>query len=172
MVKITSERKGDVSDILTFMIIVFFLVTSMLVMAFVNDKIKETIETTQLNTTSISSDIVDQMDSITTTGIQNGTLMMIAFLIIGMMISAFMVRIHPIFLFLYIIFLVVSLVVAVPLANSYQLLMEADAIAAVASQQTYLTWIMRHFLKIILAVGGLSITIVFGKLREGTGGRI
>ena len=164
---IIRNKKGDVTDYITWMVVIFFLAVSFLIVAFANDKLKGVVEDTALNETSIASDIVEDMDRITTTTVQNGFAAVAGILILGMMISAFMVRIHPVFLFMYIVFLAVSIFVCVPLANAYQLLTEAETLATIAAQQTIINWFMEHLIMITLGVGVLSMIVTFAKLGAG-----
>lgn len=166
------NKKGDVSDIITFMIIIFFLGVAFIVVAFVNDKFYDVVNDTELNETTVAPYVLTHLNNMTTITIQRGFVAIFAFLIIGMMLSSFLVRIHPIFIFMYIIFLAVSVFSVIPLANAYQLLINADALSEVASQQTMITWIMQHIVMIILGVGALSIIITFAKLSEGGSPRL
>ena len=161
------NKKGDVTDYITFIIIIFFLAVSFLIVSFANDEISTMIKTTEFNDTAVGVKAAAQIDLMTSTIVQRGFVMFLAFLIIGMMVSSFMVRISPVFLFMYIIFLAVSIFVAFPLANAYQLLIETSALSSIASQQTMTNWVMQHFAQILLGVGGLSIIITFGKLVSG-----
>lgn len=164
------NKKGDVSDIITFMIIVFFLAVSFLVVAFANDQLKDAIEESALNDSNTAGNYTAAIDNITTNTVHRGFALIFGFIVIGMMVSSFMVRIHPIFLFMYIIFLAISIFTCIPLANSYEMLMESSAIAEVAAQQTMINWIMQHLVIITLAVGALSMIIAFAKLVGGRGG--
>jgi len=161
------NKRGDVSDIITFIIIVFFLAVSFLVVTFANDKISDTIKESALNDTADAETFTSSIDRMTTTSVQRGFVAIFAFLIIGMMASSFLVKIHPVFLFMYIIFLAIAMFVCVPLANTYEILMNANAITGVASQQTMINWIMEHFVIITLGTGALSMIFALAKLTGG-----
>jgi len=164
------NKRGDVSDIITFMVIIFFLAIALLVTAFAVNEMKEVITGSDLNKTNVATSSTDHMDQMISTTIQYGYISIFAFLIIGMLISAFMVRIHPVFLFIYIIFLAISIFIGVPLANTYQKVSEVDALSAIASQQTLIEWTMQYMPFILLGVGALSMIVTFGKLIGGRGG--
>lgn len=164
-----NRKKGDASDIITFLVIVFFLAISFLVVAFANGKISDMIKTTDLNSTSVATNAANQIDTITSATLHRTFVFIVSMLIIGIMVSSFMVDVHPIFLFIYIFILAVAIFVAVPLANTYERLLNVEALSSIAAQQTMTNWIMEHLVKIILGVGGLSMIILFGKLRSGKG---
>lgn len=161
------NKKGDVSDGITFIIILFFLAVSLLAAAFVNDKLKDVVQNTVLNESAASGDIISGLNRITTSGVQNGFTMIFAVLIIGMMLSSFMTRVHPAWLFLYVIFLAFAVVLTVPLANTYTALADTDALSSVADQQTKITWVMKHSIAILIGTVGLSLIVLFAKLPEG-----
>lgn len=161
------NRKGDVTDIITLIIIVFFLAVGLVVAAFANDKIKNVIQDTVLNQTSASTTIVNSLDYITQTGIQRGFAFIFAFLLIGMMLSSFLVRVHPAWIFLYILFLGFAIIITVPLANTYQTIIESPALQEIAAQQTMITFIMQHSIKILIGAAALSWIILFAKPLEG-----
>lgn len=163
------KRKGDASSIVTFLILVFFLAVSFVVVGFANEKIKEVVDTTVLNSTTVADDASTQLGNITSRTINYGFGAIIAFLIIGMMISSMMVKVHPVFLFIYIIVAAITIFVAVPLANSYQMIAENETLASVANQQTIITWIMQHLVLVLLGTAALSMIILFSKLGGNSG---
>ena len=170
MQRIKEKYKGDVTDMIILLISIFFLAIAMIVVAYTNNIMKNVITETTLGNTSVASSITNQMDSITTSGIQKGFVMIFGFLVIGMMLSAFLVRVHPAFLFLYIIFAIVTVFVSVFLANAYAAVVNAEELAAIASQQTMITFVMKNIVKILIGAIALSIVILFAKSPDGAGG--
>lgn len=162
--KLNQKRKGDASGIVTFLILIFFLAISFVVVGFANDKIKEVIDTTVLNSTTVADDVSTQLGNITERTINNGFAAIVAFLIIGMMISSMLVKVHPIFLFIYIIVTAITIFVAVPLANTYEMVVTNSAFVEVASYQTIITWIMQNLVLVLLGTAALSFIILFSKL--------
>lgn len=158
------NKRADASGFILFGILLFFFAVSLLVGAFTTSKLKSAITGSALNDTTIAPTIVTRMDDVTNTSIQNGYVVIFVFLIVGLLLSSFLVRIHPIFIFIYIIFLGVSIFVSAILANIYQELTEVSLINSVASQQTMITWIMSHIALIMLGVGALSLIITFSKI--------
>jgi hypothetical protein len=164
-------KRGDATEIIMFLVIIFFLAVSFITVIYVLTRFKDVIVETPLNNSDASGQITDSIDTITTTTVQRGFVAMFAILIIGIMVFSFSVRVHPIFLFLYIIFLSVGILTAVFLSNIYKTFMEVDILASIASQQTMMTWIMQHIVLIMLGVGALSMVVLFSKI-YGTGGYV
>lgn len=161
-------KRGDVSDGIIIIVTLFFLAIAFLVAAFVNDKLKDVVETTPLNDTEVASTIIDKMDNITSTSIQRGFVMIFAILVIGTMVSSFLVRVHPAFIFVYILFMGFTVFVSIILANTYDMVIENATLAEIANQQTMTNWIMAHIVKIMIGVVALSVFILFAKIPEDT----
>lgn len=157
------NKKGDVSDGIILLVILFFLAVSFIVVTLVNSKISEVISTTPLNQTTASTSIISSLNRLTTTGTQRAFVFIFAFMIIAMMISAFMVRVHPIWIFLYIFFTAIAVLLAAILVNIYDMIISTDALSTIASQQTMMNWIMSHLIHIVIGAVGLSMIILFAK---------
>jgi len=166
------NTRGDATDIILFIVLILFLGISFIVGIFFNDIIKDVISTTQLNETSPASGMVSQLETFTTSTVQNAFVVIFGFLVIGVMISAFLVRVHPAFIFIWIIFLAVALFTSVFLANTYQAFIETEALSSIASQQTAMNWILQHLVLITLAVGALSMVITFSRAFGGSMGGV
>ena len=111
------NKKADVTDIILFLVIIFIIAIGMIVALYMNTKIKKIIDTTALNQSSAFSSISSRFERINTITVQRGFVLFFGILVIGMLVSAFLIKVHPIFIFLYIITLSASIFTAVYLAN-------------------------------------------------------
>jgi len=59
--------------------------------------------------------------------------------------------------------LLCSILTSVYLANAYAMVVANGQLAALASNFATITWMMEHITKILLAVGAMSMIIIFGK---------
>lgn len=164
------NKKGDVTDIIVFLLIITFLAISFIVVLLVNDSLYEVIEDTALNESDSSSTILSAFDNINDNVVQRGFVLFFGILIIGILISGFLVRIHPAFLFLYIIMLAFTLLIAVYMGNLYDDFTAVDELNTIATGQPMINFIMQNIVKIVLAVGALSMIIIFSKLFSSPGG--
>ncbi len=162
-----TTKKGDPTDIVLFLVMIFFLAVSLVVALFANTKIKEVIDTTVLNETAAYSHIETSFSNVNDYVVQRGFVLIFAILIIGILVSSFLIRVHPIFIFIYIITLAVAIFVAVFLANTYEALVLTDEFAAFSANYAMITFIMQHIVKILIGVGALSMIIIFGKIGGG-----
>ena len=132
--------------------------------------IAEGLNISPLNSSTEAVDAINAVENIGTVLIQRGFFFVFMGLIIGTMISAFFIDSHPIFLFLYIIFLAVSIMLSVYLGNAYENLTELTIFANISATQTLINFVMNNIVVIMVAVGSLSIIIVFSKFSSGGGG--
>lgn len=170
MKNLVRNKKGDVTDIVVILVIMVFLAISFIVVLLVNDKLRDVVSETALGETSAAPAILEGFDNISSTTVQNGFAIFMGILIIGVLVSSFLVRIHPAFIFLYIIVLGFTIFVSVFLGNMYAEFVDIDVIAEIAEDQTIITFFMSNIVKIALAVGALSMIIVFSKIFSSPGG--
>lgn len=163
-------KRGDVTDIMLLMLIITFLAISFIAVLYVNGILKDTITTTDLNETDAASSIVDSFDTVNTVTVQRAFAFAVGILMIGTLVSAFLVRMHPAFIFLYIIILAFTIFVSVYTGNLYSTIAEVDEFSSIAAENEMITFFMENIVKIVLALGALSMIIVFGKIFGKPGG--
>ena len=161
------SKKGDVTDVLFFLIIIFFIAISFVVVIFTNSKVHEIISTTALNESDAYASIDASFTNINEFVVQRGFTLFFALLIIGIIASSFLIRVNPVFIFIYIITLIASILTSVYLANAYAMVVANGQLAALSSNFATITWMMKHITKILLAVGAMSMIIIFGKIGGG-----
>lgn len=164
-------KKGDLTDGLYIIIFLFILAIGLIVGLIVNDKLKTAIETTALNDTVAAGNIIEAFDNVNTNTVQRGFVLVFGLLMVAVILSSFLIRVHPVFIFLYIIFLIIDLFVAVYIGNAYNTFRTNTEIAKIAANQTMINFILEHIVEISLAVGVLSIMIVFAKIFSQRGSR-
>jgi len=158
------NKKADASAIILILIIIFFLAISFLIVNYVGTEFTWIMRNTVLNETAETATVADAMENVTTNTIDNGFVLMYAFLIIGIIISGFLIRIHPAWLFLYIIFLAVGIFLGVFLGNAYQKVTEVGALSGAVANMPKTVWIMKNLLISMLATGALSMVVIFSKI--------
>lgn len=157
------NNRGELTDVMIFMITVFILAVGLFILMFIVPTISNGLRNAGLNNSAEGINAINSMDYFSTHTINNGYLMLFVGLLISVMITSFMVRTHPIFLFLYILFLGVSILLAFYLGNIYHDLTANPIFSNMVNTATYSNLIMSHIAEITLAVGALSMIIVFAK---------
>jgi len=139
----------------------------MVVALYANSIIKGIIDTTVLNESAAYSSITESFANINQYTVQRGFILFFGLMIVGLLVSGFLIRVHPAFLFIYIIFLGLSIFVAVYLSNTYEIIVSNAQFAEIADNYAMITFVMRHAIKILIGVGALSMIIIFGKVGGG-----
>lgn len=155
-------KKGDATDVLIVVISVFFLAVIFLVYWYFTTTTAAALASTPINTTETRAGI-QALSDLGTKGSSEGFVMIFAALLLGVMLSSFMVKIHPVFIFLYIIMLSVSIILAVFLGNAYGLITSQEPFLSAAVANPVIDIIMRNIVRITLGVGALSMIVVFAK---------
>jgi hypothetical protein len=162
------KRKGDPTDIPLFLIIIFFVAISVVVALYVNGIIQnDVIGNTALNTSSAYSSINESFNNINVYATQRAFVLFFGLLVVGILVSSFLIRVHSAFIFIYIITLGTAILVSVYLANTYALVVSNPEFASFAANYATITWMMQHIVKILIGVGALSMVIIFGKIGGG-----
>lgn len=165
------NRKADVTDMLVFIIVVFIIFVGFFIIAFIIPQISDGLNSAGLNGTTEGANAITSLSDFGTVTVQRGVFLLFVGLIISTMVTSFFARTHPIFLFLYIFVLIVSIFLAIYLGSAYQDLTEIEVFAETLASQTLMNIVMSNILTIMVAVGVLSMIIVFSKFSTGGGGR-
>ena len=162
------NKKGDILDSFSFLIILVILGLGFFVIAWIIPNITTGLGNAGLNNTAEGKNAITQLENFGLNGIQKGFFWLFIGLCIAELVSAFYLDSHPIWLFMYLIFLALTIVIGAYLGNMYETIITNSAFAGFS--QSYITLIMQNLLKITLAVGALSIIIIFAKWSYGGGG--
>ncbi len=161
--KISKDKRGDVTDMLIFVILIFAFAIILFVLTFVVSEISDGLRTGGLNNTDEGSNAIDQLDSFGVKGIQRGFFLLFIGFIISTLLTSFLVRTHPIFMFLYIFVLGITIFIGTFLGNAYNDLVNNPIFAEQLASQTLFHLVMDNIITILVAVGALSMIIVFSK---------
>ncbi len=164
-------KKGDLPDMLVFLITTFIFAIGLLILAFVIPEISEGMNIAGMNSTSEARLAIDELTELGVNGMQKGFLFLFTGFIMGLMISSFLVRTHPIFIFLYVIFLGLTLFLGTFIGNAFEQVATSSALADSTASQGLITIVMQNIVGITLAIGALSMIIIFAKFSGiGSGG--
>ncbi len=98
-------KKGDLPDMMIFLITAFVFAIGLLIMAFVIPQISDGLITAGMNSTSQGATAIDELAELGNQGMQRGFLFLFVGFIAALMISSFLIRTHTIVIFMYILFL-------------------------------------------------------------------
>ncbi len=161
--KIQKDKRGDVTDMLIFLILVFTFGVILFVLSFAVSEISDGLRISGLNNTAEGTSGIDQLEDFGVKGIQRGYFLLFVGFIISTLLTSFFVRTHPIFMFLYIFILGLTIFIGTFLGNAYNSLVNNPAFTEQLASQTLINLVMNNIVTILVAVGALSMIIVFSK---------
>lgn len=156
------QKKGELTDFFVFLITLFILAIGLFVIIYIIPHISNGLRVAGLNNTAEGETAIQGIDNIGSV-INYGFLMLFVGLTISMMISSFLVRTHPIFLFMYIFFLAMTIILSLYLGNAYYNLQNNPIFAATMNSASFINKIMNNIVEITLGVAALSLVIIFSK---------
>ncbi len=165
-----SVKKGDVTDILTFLILIFILGVGLFLFAFIIPAITTSLNEAGLNQSTETTDAINALEDLGVTQLQRGFFLLFVGISIATFISAFLVRAHPIFLFLYILFYGITIFLGTYLGNAYDEMRNIPLFADTLASQTLINLVFENLLLIVIGIGAISMIIVFAKFSNRVGG--
>jgi len=161
-----TKGQAEVFQILIFLILVFVLAVGFFIVSFVTTEVADGIQDSTINN-SATVDAIDSLRNFGSSTIDRGFFLLFAGLVIALMITSFLVRIHPIFMFLWIFVLGITLILGLYLGNAYENIQNVSALSGV--DLPLMDLILGNIVIVTLAAGALSIIIVFVKFTSRKG---
>lgn len=159
------KKSGDITDSLVLLITLFTLAIGLFLLAWIIPNITNGLNLAGLNNSAEGTNAINQLNDFGINGIQRGFFWLFIGLCIAQLISAFYLDSHPIWLFLYIIFLGLTVILGAYLGNAYEQMINLSAFSSFT--QGYITIIMQNIIKITIGIGALSMIIIFSKFMSG-----
>ena len=158
-------KKALASEIIFLMVVLFFLAISLVTVIFVNDKIADVIrDNEKLNSTAPADDIINALDTINEDTVNNSFAFIAGALILSIVLTAFLARIHPVWFFVFMLVAAICIIVAAPLSNIYEEVLANPAIAdSVASEQTTINFFMENLVTIMIVTTVLGVVVAMSK---------
>lgn len=159
--KLKKDKRGDIFDVMSFVIVFFIMATGFFIISFIVPYITNGLRNTGLNNSVQGVNALQKLDDFGTQGIQKGVVWIFIGLCVATLISSFFADTHPVWLFLYVFMLIITVILAGYLANAYEYMINLGVFGG--WQQTYPAFIMQHIVLITLGVAIGSFIIMFTK---------
>jgi hypothetical protein len=166
MRSLLKQKKGELTDILIFIITLFILGVGLFIFMFIIPHITNGLKLAGMNMSTEGANAIASMETLGTSTLNNGFLILFIGLVMSIMVTSFMVRTHPIFIFLYLIFLGITIMLSFYLGNIYHTFITNPAFDTETFRYTtssFSNWVFNYIAEITVAVGLLSIIIIFSK---------
>lgn len=160
-----SNRANAVVDTLLIMIVVFTFALVIILFFPAYSDLNDAIQ----NSSDLSNEtkqVVQDYDTLYPTLWDNMFLTVWVLLIMGLIVSVFLLDTYPAFLFFSVVGLIGVFTVSAFLANIFDDVISTAGISASAAQFPFTTWVMTHLLELSIAVGFLAMVALYIKLRQ------
>lgn len=163
------NKKGALSDIFLYLIVGFIIITVSGMFLYMAREVKtEFDDNTQIPSETINAslgDLVNAYDSLKWISY---------FILIGMVLAIFvnnfLVKTHPVFFGIYIFIVIIAVIVAVPISNTYEELYNQETIGPTFHEFEATSWIFLHLPTWITIIGIIGAIILFSSLMKSMGG--
>jgi len=174
------NKRGGFTDLFIFMIFAIVIVFVSVLWIYMgnqaNDKLQETIGQMDLHDTQGNNASVVVENTMGGGGFNGSiqalhwiTIFLIAGMILSIFIGSYLVTTKPIFFIPYLFIVIIAIVVSVPMANTYETLMEDATLSSTFAGFTGANWIMLNlpiWITIIGIAGGIIMFSRMGKKEE------
>lgn len=157
------SKKGDLPDMLIFIVVIFSLAIGFLILSFIIPTIADGLDTAALNSSAEGARAIDGLSQLGAEGIQRGFFFLFVGLIMSTMITSFLTVTHPIFLFMYIFFLGITLLLGTFFGNAFEQFATSPVLVDTLGSQGLISIVMQNIVIITLVTGALSMIIIFAK---------
>lgn len=166
------SKKGDLPDMMIFLVTAFVFAIGLLTLAFVIPAVADgLIGTGGIDENQGAKDAIEAIRELGVNGMQQGFFLLMMGLIMSTMITAFLTRTHPIFIFMYIFFLGITLFLGGYLGNAFEQFASSPVLVDTLGSQGLISIFMQHIVMIVLITGALSMIIIFAKFSGFLGSR-
>jgi len=156
------NKRGDFTGVLYFIVSIAIFAIFLLIVGYIVPQITEPLA----NQIGINAEINASLGAATNVAEKTlPTLWLFLFggLLLGLFATSFFIDTHPVFIPIFALLLIIAIVVAIPISNAYEELIDNADLATAAEQQGIIVFLMSNLPIVAFIVGLLSLIIAFAK---------
>lgn len=160
------DKRGDVTDIMTVGFWLLVIGIGIVFIMFMIFQIVPALKDTVLGDDPQSDAALDSLNTYGSLAVPGAFLIVFFGLLLGVLVSSFFIRTHPIFIPVYILFAIISIIVAVALGNVWGNLKDVQDFQNVLNTNTItniIDTIMSNLVLVTMVVFLLTLVIIFAK---------
>jgi len=157
------NKKADLTGVLYFIVSVAAFAIFLLIVGYIGKTIGTQVKA-QINSTDTDvNNAFNKTVQISTSGLSALWWVLFGGLLIGLMITAWFIPTHPVFVVPFLILLVVGIIVGAAMSDAYDALKIDSHLSATAAEQGGIGFMMGNLPYIALIVGLLTLVVTFAK---------
>lgn len=162
MKSILKNKQGDFTGVIYLIVSITAFAIFLLIIGYVAPQISTQIKN-QIGTSTLINQSLDTTTNITQNTLPTIWLMVFSGLCLSLLVTAFFIETHPIFVPIYIILLVIAIIISVPLSNAYESLTQDAVLSSTSNYQVAIKFIMFQLPLITFIVGLIVMIVAFAK---------
>lgn len=166
MRSLLKDVKGDVSTPMIFILWVFVIAVSILIVMYFSAQLISSLRTTVLSDDINVNNTLDSWETYNSYAVPSTMLIIFLGLLMGVMVTSFFVRTYAVLIPVYLLFMFCSVLVAVVLGNAWGAIKDFSEFSTILSSNVVTTavdLIASNPVKIVIMVSILSLIIIFAK---------
>jgi len=160
------NKKGQVEEVPFVLVMIFIIGFLFFFGLYIMNKISGSIAPALEAQAPGAGNIINSVNSFANNAFNGFFLFVIVGLILALLITAFLSFIHPVFLLIFAILLVPTIIVSTTLSNAYEKISGLSEFSSVINNLRILNYIMLHLPYFIAIIGILFLIILFAKTRQ------
>jgi len=167
------NKKGDLTDSISFAMWAFVFGIGLIALVFAFLTFYDALDETALNDDNATAAAITESTTYIALSLPSTYFVILFGLLLGTLVSAYFIRVHPIFMPVYILAAVLSIIVAVALGNAWGAIQDVEEFQDILELNTVLSTIdliLSNIVLLTLLVFILSFVIIFAKPGGGVGG--
>lgn len=160
------NKKGEATDSLSFALWIFVIGIGILCLMFAFLQLPDPLRESALGDDPDTLDAINQIETYYSASFPSAGLIVYFGLILGIIVSSFFIRQHPIFIPVYILIAIATVIVTVTLGNAWSNLTEIDTFQSIIDLNIYIriiNSILSNIVTVTVVVFILSLIITFAK---------
>ena len=160
------NKRGDVTDIITIGFWLLVIAIGIMAVMFIIFKMVSGLQSSVISTSPIANTSLNTIKDYGSNAVPSTFLIIFFGLLLGIVVSSFFVKSHPIFIPVYILFAIMAIIVAVALGNVWGALKDVSIFSSILGTNSItgiMDTIMSHMVLVTLVTFILSIIIIFAK---------
>ncbi len=169
-----TERKGEPTEIVTFMFWLFVMAIGIVLLVFVFNEFFSILPETILYEDNATRQAIDASTAIIVGSLPTTYFIIFFGLLLGLLVSSFLIRTHPVFIPVYILVAMMTILAAVALGNAWGNIKDIESFQTTLELNTVLSaidLIISNIVLVVLVAFITSIIIIFAKPGGSGGGQ-
>lgn len=154
-------KRGSMADIITAVVFLFVFALLIIIGYLAGSQINDALQSSSIDANA--KNLVQEAKNSYVSVFDAVFILVFVGMFLAVLVGAFMIDTNPIVFVFAIIILAFVLFIGAVLSNIFYDITTTADIGPVASEFTFIPWIMNHFLLLIVVLGFLVIIIIFGK---------